>query len=117
MLGPRPGLVVSHLNVTNRKLAELALEESRRELELVANHVPGPVARIDRNLRYLFVNKHYETYFGKSMEQVIGQRKPDVLGLIFFGRRSPKFASYLQASRSNSKVPVVLRTARLAMRR
>ncbi|MFN8709436.1 MAG: PAS domain S-box protein, partial [Planctomyces sp.] len=86
MLGPRPGLVVSHLNVTNRKMAEMALEESRRELVLVANHVPGPVARIDRDLRYLFANNHYEKFFGKTLDQVIGHRMPDVLGADLFQR-------------------------------
>lgn len=89
MLGPRAGLVVSHLDVTNRKLAELALEESRRELELVANNVPGPVARIDKNLCYRFANTHYEKFFGRSNEQVVGQRVPDVLGAELFQQAEP----------------------------
>lgn len=89
MLGPRAGLVVSHFDVTNRKLAELALEESRRELELVANNVPGPVARIDKDLRYRFANKHYEKFFGRSNEQVVGQRVPDVLGAELFQQAEP----------------------------
>jgi two-component system cell cycle sensor histidine kinase/response regulator CckA len=89
MLGARPGLVVSHLNVTNRKLAEIALEESRRELVLVADHVPGLVARIDKNLRYRFANNHYQRYLGRSHEQVIGQTMTDVLGTDLFQRVEP----------------------------
>ncbi len=89
MQGSRAGLVVSHFDVTNRKLAELALEESRRELELVANHVPGPVARIDKDLYYLFANKHYGKIFGRSNEQVVGHRVPDVLGVELFQQVEP----------------------------
>jgi len=89
MQGPRPGVVVSHQDVTNRKMAELALEESRRELVLVANHVPGPVSRIDRNLRYLFANNHYQQFFGKSHEQVIGHQMIEVLGEDLFCQVQP----------------------------
>jgi PAS domain S-box-containing protein len=89
MLGLRPGVVVSHLNVTNRKMAELAQEESRRELVLVANHVPGPVSRIDRNLRYLFANNHYQQFFGKSHDQVIGHQMIEVLGADLFRQVEP----------------------------
>ena len=89
LLGLRSGVVVSYQDVTNRKMAELALEESRRELMLVANHVPGPVARIDRNLRYLFANNHYQQFFGKSHEQVIGHQMIDVLGNDLFQQVKP----------------------------
>lgn len=95
MLGPKAGLVISHLDVTNRKLAELALEESRRELELVANNVPGPVARIDKDLCYLFANNHYEKFFGRSNEQVVGQRVPDVLGADLFQQAEPRIRRVL----------------------
>lgn len=89
MQGPRPGVVVSHQDVTNRKMAELALEESRRELVLVANHVPGPVSRVDRNLRYLFANNHYQQFFGKSPDQVIGHQMVEVLGADLFSQVEP----------------------------
>lgn len=100
MQGPRPGVVVSHQDVTNRKLAELALEESRRELVLVANHVPGPVARIDRDLRYVFANDHYQQFFGKSQEQVIGHTMMEVLGADLFHQVKP----YIHRALAGEKV-------------
>ena len=89
MQGLRPGVIVIHQDVTDRKIAELALEESRRELVLVANHVPGPVARIDKNLRYLFANNHYQQFFGKSQEQVIGHQMHEILGADLFHQVEP----------------------------
>ena len=89
MRGSRPGLIVSHLDVTTRKMAELALEESRRELVLVANHVPGPVARIDLKLRYVFANQHYEHFFGRTADQVLGHHMSDVLGEDLFRQVEP----------------------------
>ncbi len=68
------GLVVSHFDVTKRKLAELALEESRLDLELVCQSSPWPVARIDKDLYYRFANNHYGKIFGRSNEQ--GCRSP-----------------------------------------
>ena len=89
MLGLRPGLIVSHQDVTHRKTAELALDESRRELAMVASHVPGPVARIDRNLCYQFANNHYQHFFGRSHDQVIGHLMPEVLGDDLFQQVKP----------------------------
>ena len=89
MLGLRPGLIVSHQDVTNRKTAELARDESRRELAMVASHVPGPVARIDRNLCYQFANNHYQHFFGRSHDQVIGHLMPEVLGDDLFQQVEP----------------------------
>lgn len=74
------GLVISHLNITERKKAEMALRERERELLLVANNVPGPVSRVDQDLRYLFANEYYEIYFGKTSEQILGKCMPDVIG-------------------------------------
>lgn len=76
-------------DVTERKRATAALEASQRELLLVANHVPGPVSRVDRNLRYLFANDHYESYLGLSRGDVIGKRISDVLGPELFQTAEP----------------------------
>ena len=89
MQGLRPGVIVIHQDVTDRKIAELALEESRRELVLVANHATGPVARIDRNLFYRFANDRYQHFFGRSNGQVIGHAMPEVLGNDLFQQVEP----------------------------
>jgi hypothetical protein len=56
---------------------------------MVASHVPGPVARIDRNLRYRFANHHYKHFFGGSYDQVTGHPMPEVLGDDLFQQVEP----------------------------
>jgi PAS domain S-box-containing protein len=67
-------------DITERKKAKAALEESERELRLITNKVPGPVSRVDRSLKYLFVNDAYERIFSRPREQIIGHTMLEVLG-------------------------------------
>ncbi len=56
------------------------LDEKNQWLRLMADGIPVIVAYVDKSLRYRFVNKSYEEWFGLDPEQVIGRRVPDVLG-------------------------------------
>ncbi|MEO7717773.1 MAG: HD domain-containing phosphohydrolase [Capsulimonas sp.] len=60
--------------------AVLLIEMRRNSLKSVVDTVPILIARVDRNLRYLFVNKTYEKMLGVSQEQAVGLRITDVLG-------------------------------------
>lgn len=67
-------------DITQRKNAEAALAASERELRLITNKTPGLVSRIDRSLRYLFVNEMYEQIFNRRRDEIIGRTMPEVLG-------------------------------------
>ncbi|MEQ1635114.1 MAG: PAS domain S-box protein [Methylococcales bacterium] len=69
-----------HVDITDRKLAEKALQERERELQLITNSMPGPVSRVDKSLRYLFVNDQYKKIFGKPREQIEGRTMLEVIG-------------------------------------
>ena len=56
------------------------IEMRRNSLKSVVDTIPILLARVDRNLRYLFVNKTYEKVLGISQEQALGRRIVDVLG-------------------------------------
>jgi PAS domain S-box-containing protein len=67
-------------DVTDLKLAQQAAAENEKRLRLVADAVPALVSRVGRDLRYRFVNRAYEEWFGVRRGDVIGQRVADVLG-------------------------------------
>ena len=61
------------------RLSRLALQEKERALRLIANHSGGHVSRLDRDLRYLFVNDQCEALFGKSAAMLLGRTMRDSL--------------------------------------
>ncbi len=54
------------LDITERKAAEAALWESRRQLRFLADHAPVRIAHFDDQLRYRFVNQPYALFFGHT---------------------------------------------------
>ncbi len=64
-------------DITDRKHAEAELERRERELRIITDTIPGPVARVDRDLRYTFINKYWEKMFGISRGELVGRRMSD----------------------------------------
>ena len=93
--GAVTGLFIFGLDVSARRHAELELRRSQHQLELVTNSLPGPVSRVDRELRYLFVNRRYEEAFGRPSAEVIGKRMPEVIGAELFAQVAPHVARVL----------------------
>ena len=50
------------------------------QLELITDSLPILIARVDRNLRYTFVNKGYERVFGRGGLELVGRTMREVLG-------------------------------------
>ncbi|MFQ5785905.1 MAG: PAS domain S-box protein [Alphaproteobacteria bacterium] len=57
-----------------------ALRESETQLRLVTDNLPGLVSYVDRERRYRFVNKVYETWYGIPRAQIVGARVADLAG-------------------------------------
>jgi PAS domain S-box-containing protein len=60
------GVVVMHVDITELKQAEQALEESRNLLQLVLENVPSRIFWKDRDLRYLGCNSRFAKDAGHS---------------------------------------------------
>ena len=50
-----------------------AFAESDRRLRRIADAIPGLVSYVDRHRRYLFVNRMYESWFGRARSEVTPQ--------------------------------------------
>ncbi|MHB1057668.1 MAG: hybrid sensor histidine kinase/response regulator [Rhodanobacter sp.] len=57
-----------------------ALAESEAELRLITDSVPVLIAFIDTDLRYRFVNRAYQAWFGLAPEDMLGKTTEEVFG-------------------------------------
>jgi PAS domain S-box-containing protein len=60
-------------DITERKQAEKELQEAKDHLQAVLDAVPGYVSWIDRNFKYLGVNRYLANSFKKSPEEFVGE--------------------------------------------
>jgi PAS domain S-box-containing protein len=67
-------------DIAERKRTEEALHAVERQLQIVTDSMSAPVTRCSRDLRYLWVGKHYAEWLGLSPEEIIGHPIEDVIG-------------------------------------
>ena len=72
------GVLGTYLDVTERRLAEQRLVESRELLHDVVEHDPSGIAVLDNELRYIFVSQRYLDEYGVSGRDLIGKTPYEV---------------------------------------
>ncbi len=78
--GQSAGVVTIVRDITPQKeMAEAALL-SERQASLIADATPALISYVDSQLRYRFVNREYERWFGQPQERLLGRTLSEVLG-------------------------------------
>ncbi|CAN5668870.1 hypothetical protein BH11PSE8_BH11PSE8_16920 [soil metagenome] len=67
-------------DITERKHAEQAVRASEAQLRLITNAMPGAVARLDIERRFIFCNPALEQWLSEPGHPVLGRRLVEVLG-------------------------------------
>jgi diguanylate cyclase (GGDEF)-like protein/PAS domain S-box-containing protein len=57
-----------------------ALQEQEARLRFFAENIPGPIAVVDSEFRYVFANKHFQRLRGFTLDQIVGRPVREVLG-------------------------------------
>lgn len=65
-------------DVTERKRMEHDLRHREQEIRSITENVPDVIARFDRQLRHLYINKQIEMYTGMPAETHIGKTKREL---------------------------------------
>jgi len=74
--------------IKERKQLEKSLKESEAQLRLITDNLPIIISHIDKDLKYLFVNKFYYDRSKLSIN-IIGKNVIDVIGEEAFNRALP----------------------------
>jgi PAS domain S-box-containing protein len=73
-------ITVLLLQRLRRNRAERQLAQSERRMHLIADSLPALIAYVDRDQRYVFINRAYEVWFGIDPESARGRPIREVLG-------------------------------------
>ncbi len=57
------GVLSSGIDITEMRSAQKKLKEQQEQLELIVNKTPALLAYVDKNLKYLYVNKAYAGFY------------------------------------------------------
>jgi PAS domain S-box-containing protein len=71
--GSRRGVVVSHENITERKLMEEKLQENENKLNAILDNVEAYIYIKDKQSRYQYANRLTRQLFGRPLEAIIGK--------------------------------------------
>ena len=76
-------------DIDRLKRTELAPQQGQEVLDLIASTAPVMLAYVDRDLRYRFVNRAYEKFFGRHRSEIIGNRVSDLVGASSYEQIGP----------------------------
>ncbi|MDD3845812.1 MAG: PAS domain S-box protein [Syntrophorhabdaceae bacterium] len=66
--------------VTGAQAGGRRAAEDEERLRLIADSLPTAIVYIDRDFRYRFVNKTYESWYGRTGDNICGKRVEEVMG-------------------------------------
>jgi PAS domain S-box-containing protein len=88
-----------YVDQSDLKRAEEAKVQSETQLSRLIEHFPGAIARVDRDLRYIYASPGFERWFGKDPESIIGHSMQEVIGNDAFLRARPSILKALAGER------------------
>jgi PAS domain S-box-containing protein len=88
-LGRAVKMIGAHLDITDRKEAERAAQESEERLRSIADALPLLISYVDKEKRFRFVNRQYEIWFARPLEEIVGRTVSEVFGPQMYETRRP----------------------------
>lgn len=78
--GEIDGVLVYALDVTEQVNARKVIEQSAERLQLITDALPVLIGYLDKEEKYRFANKAYETWFPLKSEDLLGRQVREVIG-------------------------------------
>lgn len=84
--------------------SQAALAASENRLRAVTESIPALVAYLDREERFRFANRHYQTYLGLDPERLVGQTLRAMRGEVAYAALAPHVQGALRGERQQFEV-------------
>jgi len=97
--GKITGAINCLYDITERKNAEMELQEKKNELDLVIQQTPFMLTRCSRDYRYRYVSKPYAKLVGSTPEKIAGKSIAEVVGPEAFASIRPYIKKVLSGQR------------------
>ncbi len=103
------GLVVYSLDITERKLATVALKSNQARLKLVIDNTPALISYVGTDFRYRLINRAYELWFGHPAEEIVGKTMLEVLGAEVWRGIEPSIRAAMGGEQRSLEGPILHR--------
>jgi len=89
------------LDITEFKKVEQALRESEAQMRTIADNLPAFIANLDSEMRFRFVNRTVEEWYGLGNAEIIGRRVQDIVFPETYERLLPRMQAVLSGQAVN----------------
>lgn len=93
-------------DVTDLRAAQERAEASEQRLRAITDSIPSMVGYIDRERRYRFNNRYYETWLNRRLSEITGRAVADVLGADAYKSVGPNLDRAFRGERVDFDVEV-----------
>lgn len=89
-------VVLKYEDVTEQEETRNIQQERKNQLQTITDSLPALIGVLDRDLRYRYCNKTYETWLGMPIDKIIGKPIREIIGHVAFDRVKEKFDLVLE---------------------
>ncbi|HOP63426.1 MAG TPA: PAS domain S-box protein [Spirochaetota bacterium] len=97
--GKPNGILGVTRDITDRKMTEDALRRSEEKLHLIMDGIPAFMAYVDNSERYVYVNKAYAEWHGKTKEDFPGRSLKEIIDQSYYLKAEPFYSKVFNGER------------------
>ena len=92
------------MDISDRVHTEQSLQRSEEQLQLITDALPVLIAYIDKEQRYRYINRTYETWFGKPRSNLLGLQIKELVGVENYQKMLPYIETALSGKTTTFEI-------------
>ena len=99
-------------DITERQQAAAKIRRSENQLKLITDSLPILISYVDNQQRYRYINQTYQTWFGKSRQELLGLKVEEIVGRKNYCKILPYIEKALSGEVTNFEIDLALKNSR-----